>query len=43
MPIGLVSKCRERFHGREVFQTEPERKVTVIPLGEAWGEATRNT
>lgn len=43
LPIGLVSKCRERFHDREVSQTEPEGKITVIPLGEAWGETTRNT
>lgn len=24
LPIGLVSKCREKFHDREVSQTEPE-------------------
>lgn len=43
LPICLVSKCRERFHDREVSQTEPEGEITVIPLGEAWGETTRNT
>lgn len=43
LPIGLVSKCRERFHDREVSPTEPEGKITVIPAGEAWGETPRNT
>lgn len=40
--IGLGSKCREGYHGRDGSQTELEGKVTITLLAEAWREMARH-